>query len=188
MQARLISRVILVLLALGLFQGCGRAAPPPPAVDKGNTAPGWTGTDLVDGRTITFPEILDGDPAVLLFWATWCPYCKAFMPYAKQIQADYGDQDVRIVTFNAKERGQGDPKAYVESLDFPMIAIADADDIAEQYGIEFIPGLMVVDGGGEVTYRRGWTDLPAGKTVAQQWDGEVREALDKLVQGAQSGS
>ena len=44
--------------------------------------------------------------------------------------------------------------------------------------MKFIPGLMVVDGSGEVVYRRGWTDKPAGKSVAEQWDEEVREALD----------
>ena len=177
-----ISRTFLVFLAFGLIQGCSPSKPTtPPVVDKGDPAPAWTGTDLVDGQTISFPEVLDGKPAVMLFWATWCPYCKAFMPYAKQIQADYDDQGVQIVTFNAKERGEGDPAAYVESLDFPMVAIADADRIAEKYGIKFIPGLLVVDGQGQVTYRRGWTDLPAGNTVAEQWDGEVREALDSLV-------
>ena len=182
------SRAFLAVLAFSLIQGCTPSEPTaPPVVDKGDPAPAWTGTNLIDDQTISFPEVLEGKPAVLLFWATWCPYCKAFMPYAKQIQADYGDQRVQIVTFNAKERGEGDPVAYVESLDFPMIAIADADSIAEKYDIKFIPGLMVVDGRGQVTYRRGWTDLPAGKTVAEQWDGEVRAALDSLVRDIQSG-
>jgi hypothetical protein len=46
--------------------------------------------------------------------------------------------------------------------------------------VKFIPGLMVVDGEGSVIYRRGWTTLPAGSKVAEQWDGEVRAALDNL--------
>ena len=137
-------RTLFLLLAFGLMQGCGSGKPTtPPVVDKGDPAPAWTGTNLVDERTIAFPAVLDGKPAVMLFWATWCPYCKAFMPYAKQIQADYVDQGVQIVTFNAKERGEGDPAAYVASLNFPMVAIADADSIAEQYDVKFIPGLMV---------------------------------------------
>jgi hypothetical protein len=100
------------------------------------------------------------------------------MPYAKQIQDDYFQYGVQTLTFNAKERGEGDPKAYIESLNFPHISIADADSIAEQYDVKFIPGLMVVSGSGTVIYRRGWTDLPAGKTVAQQWESEVRQVLD----------
>ena len=150
-------------------------------VTKGDEAPPWTGTDLVDGSLVEFPTILNDRPAVLVFWATWCPYCKAFMPYVKKIQSDYAQYGVQIVSFNAKERGIGDPKAYVETLEFPIVAIAEADGIAERYNIQFIPGLMVVRGDGVIAYRRKSTDLPAGKTVSQQWDEEVRGVLDGLV-------
>jgi len=150
-------------------------------VGPGDIAPPFKGTNLVDGKTVAFPALLQGKPAVVVFWATWCPYCKAFMPYAKDIQADYADAGVQIVTLNSKERGRGDPKAYVDSLDFPMFAIADADAIGEDYNISFIPGLLVVDGEGQVVYRRRSTNLPAGKTVSAQWADEVRQVLDKLV-------
>lgn len=151
------------------------------AVEAGDEAPPWQGTDLVSDREIAFPQVLDGKPAVLVFWATWCPYCKAFMPYAGEIQRDYSDQGVKIISFNAKERDAGDPRAYSRGLGFDLLAIADADAIADAYDVKFIPGLMVVDGDGQVTYRRGWTDLPAGGKVATQWANEVRAALDKLV-------
>ena len=156
------------------------------AVKPGDTAPAWQGTDLASGDTITFPEHLDGDPAVVIFWATWCSYCKAFMPYVADIQREYADKGIKIITLNAKERGRGDPKAYAESLGFPMVAIAEADGIAEAYAVNFIPGLMIVDANARVVYRRRSTDLPAGKTVAQQWDGEVRAVLDKLARSAAS--
>ena len=165
-----------LLVAIGVV-----LAVPVGAVEQGDLAPPWSGTELVNGATVEFPAVTNGKPAVLVFWATWCPYCKAFMPFAEGIQADYADYGVKIVTFNAKERGIGDPKAYVESLAFPMVAIAEADGIAEDYAVKFIPGLMVVDGNGVVAYRRGWTDLPAGSQVAAQWDGEVRAALDQLL-------
>ena len=123
----------------------------------------------------------------MLFWATWCPYCKAFMPYAEMIQMDYEDQGIKILTFNTKERGRGNPQAYVEQLGFPMIAIGEADEIAADYDVEFIPGLMVVDGAGTVIYRRGSTNLPAGQSIAEQWDREVRQALDALIHESSSG-
>ncbi|MDA1073444.1 MAG: TlpA disulfide reductase family protein [Proteobacteria bacterium] len=154
---------------------------PGQAIDKGDQAPSWSGVDLISDSPVSFPAVLDQRPAVLIFWATWCPYCKAFMPYAADIQKDYADRGVQIITFNAKERGRGDPRAYVATLDFPHVAIADADAIAAQYDVEFIPGLLVVTGHASVAYRRGWTDLPAGETVAQQWDREVRATLDDLL-------
>ena len=151
-------------------------------VGYGDKAPSWKGTDLVDGSQIEFPHILKDKPAVLVFWATWCPYCKAFMPYVKEIQADYAKHGIQIISFNALERGIGDPKAYVDTLNFPLVAIAEADKIAEQYNVQFIPGLMIVNGDGKVVYRRRSTNLPAGKTVSQQWAEEVRLVLDILTE------
>jgi thiol-disulfide isomerase/thioredoxin len=152
------------------------------AVGFGDKAPAWNGIDLVDGSQIEFPEILNNKPAVFVFWATWCPYCKAFMPYVKEIQADYAKHGIQIISFNALERGIGNPKAYVDTLNFPLVAIAEADNIAEQYNIFFIPGLMVVNGDGMIVYRRKSTNLPAGKTISQQWADEVRQVLDILIE------
>ena len=145
------------------------------AVQQGDMAPAWHARDF-GGHAIDFPGVTQGKPAVVVFWATWCPYCKAFMPYLKNIQADYAKQGVKVVVINAKEDGRGDPAAYVQSLGFAPIAVANGDEIAKVYDIRYIP-----DGTGRVVYRRPWTDLPAGKTVAELWDSQVRTALDALV-------
>ena len=149
------------------------------AVDQGDAAPKWHAVNF-QGESVSFPEISDGKPIVLIFWATWCDYCKAFMPYLKKIQEDYGADHIAIVAVNAKEK-DGDPDAYIAELDFSLTAIRDGDDIAEDYGVKFIPGLMVVDGDGTVAYRRGWTELPPGTTVAELWSDQVRATLDEVL-------
>ena len=88
---------------------------------------------------------------------------------------------MKVIAINAKVDGRGDPAAYVQSLGFAPIAVAGGDEIAKAYDIQYIPGLLIVDGAGKVAYRRPWTDLPAGNTVAELWDGQVRAALDALV-------
>lgn len=180
-----LSRGLVIALALIFTAACGAEEPSASApLGKGDKAPDWVGMDLVSGQQKSFPGILNDKPAVLVFWATWCPYCKAFMPYAGEIQAEYAEHGIQVITFNAKERGAGDPKAYLDSLQFPLIAIADADSIADNYDVKFIPGLMVVNGEGMITYRRGWTELPAGRKVAEFWASEVRLALDDIVGSA----
>jgi len=176
-KSQLIS-ALSISITVGLLADAAQAQAP--RLVAGDMAPAWQGKDMLSGQTLSFPDTLNNNPAVLVFWATWCPYCKAFMPYAKAIQADFAEAGVQILTFNAKERGKGDPLKYAESLDFPMVAIADADAIAERYTVKFIPGLMVVDGSGKIVYRRGWTELPAGNKVAQQWSEEVRHVLENL--------
>jgi len=150
------------------------------AVEQGDAAPPWHAVDFA-GRTVDFPAVAEGKPAVVVFWATWCGYCRAFMPYLKDIQADYAAHGVKVVAINAKEDGKGDPRAYVQGLGFAPIAVTNGDAIAASYGIQYIPGLLIVDGKGTVAYRRPWTDLPAGRTVAELWDSQVRTALDTLI-------
>jgi thiol-disulfide isomerase/thioredoxin len=169
-----ISRCLITGLALALLAG------PSFAVEQGDSAPPFKGVDF-DGRAVDFPALAGGKPAIVVFWATWCGYCKAFMPYLKGIAADYAAQGVKVVAINAKEDGRGgDPRAYVRGLGFSPIAVANGDSIAAAYGVQYIPGLMIVDGKGIVSYRRPWTDLPAGRTVAELWDEQVRAALDVL--------
>ena len=184
------------------------------AVETGKPAPAWHGTDF-SGETVDFPAVVAGKPSVMIFWATWCPYCNAFIPYLGQIQKDYGEDQIKpsvmifwatwcpycnafipylgqiqkdygedqinIIAINAKERGIGDPAAYVADLDFTVIDVAEGDVIAEKYSVRFIPGLMIVDGNGDLAWKRASTELPAGKTVAELWDGQVREQLDLLL-------
>ena len=152
------------------------------AVDQGSAAPAWTGTDF-SGNEVSFPAVIAGKPSVMIFWATWCPYCNAFMPYLGQIQKDYGEDKINVIAINAKERGVGDPAAYVADLDFAVIGVAEGDGIAEIYSVNFIPGLMIIDGDGNLAWKRASTELPAGQTVAELWDGQVREQLDLLLAG-----
>ena len=166
----------LLALALLLIAGTSGAW----AVEAGDRAPAWTGND-VWGEPVSFPEIAAGRPAVVIFWATWCPYCQAFMPYLEGIQRDYADDGVQILAINAKERGIGDPVAYVNGLGFPIVGILDGDEIATAYDIQYIPGLLVVNGAGMVSYRRASTDLPPGQTLSEFWDTEVRDALDEVL-------
>jgi thiol-disulfide isomerase/thioredoxin len=157
-------------------------AAPSCSVEQAELAPPFTALDFA-GRPVEFPAVAGGKPAVVVFWATWCGYCKAFMPYLKNIAADYAPYGVKIVTINAKEDGRDDPRAYMRGLGFAPIAVANGDAIAAAYGVQYIPGLLIVDGAGRIAYRRPWTDLPAGRTVAELWDQQVRAALNALIRG-----
>jgi thiol-disulfide isomerase/thioredoxin len=170
MLARLVATAVVVTVLAGSAF----------AIEQGDVAPPFKAVDF-DGRPVEFPAVAGGKPAVVVFWATWCGYCRAFMPYLKGIAADYAPRGVKIVAINAKEDGREDPRAYVRGLGFSPIAVANGNSIAVAYGVQYIPGLMIVDGKGTVAYRRPWTDLPAGRTVAELWNEQVRTALDALM-------
>lgn len=150
------------------------------AVEAGDEAPTFRAWDF-SGQPVEFPATDGENTSVVIFWATWCAYCKAFMPYLEQIEADYRDRGVRIVSINAKEDGSGNPAQYIADLGFPMTAVRSGDAIARAWAVEFIPGVFVVRSDGVIAFRRPWTDLPAGQTVAELWDRQVRDALESTL-------
>lgn len=61
----------------------------------GTLAPTAALQDL-DGNDVDLLQLIDGRPALIEFWATWCEQCEALQPQIDQIQATYGDQ-VQVV-------------------------------------------------------------------------------------------
>lgn len=168
----------ITLILSVLLSGCG--ADNSSEIGAGDVAPAWDATTF-DGVPVSFPQVLNGKPTVFVVWATWCNYCKAFMPELRKIQNEYGVDKINVLTINAKEDGDGDPGRYIADLDFPMIAVRDGDAIAAAYDVEYVPGLMVIGADGVIAYRREWTELPAGQTVAMLWGLQVRENLKRLL-------
>ncbi len=169
--------------AITVFLLLVSVTPAVPAVEAGDKAPAWRGTDLA-GHVVNFPGTSGEQTTVLVFWATWCNYCRAFMPYLATIQQEYGDRQVSVLAVNAKEdadaEGAEDPRTYMGRNDYGLVAVLNGDAIARAYDVEYIPGLFVVDANGMIIYRRGWTELPAGREVAKLWDEQVRSTLDAI--------
>jgi len=171
---RVSKKIVLSIVAAVVF------ATPAAAVFEGDTAPSWEGTTF-EGETYSFPAMAKGKPTVVIFWASWCSYCKAFMPYLKKVEQEYGTEFIEIVAVNMKEEqeGESDPKEYIENTGIALTAIQDGDEIAAAYNVRFVPGLMVLGDDGTVLYRRGMSKLPAGQEIAELWYEKVRAALDQ---------
>jgi len=61
----------------------------------GTAAPSAMLQDL-EGNEVDLLRLVDGRPALIEFWATWCEQCEALQPQIDRIQATYGDQ-VQVV-------------------------------------------------------------------------------------------
>lgn len=75
-----------------------------------------------------FQELVgNGTPAIIDFWATWCPHCKRIAPVYDKVAAEY------------------EGKLVVGKVD------TDEDPaIAQKYDIEYLPTFVLVDGEGNV--------------------------------------
>jgi len=116
----------------------------------------WEGTDGT-GKTIRFDPDHLKRPALVLFWATWCPYCKALMPHLQSVLDAAGKEHLDVYAIDIKD--DGDPVAELRERGLHFTLVTDGDDIALQYGVKGTPTLLLVDAKGAVTYRMG-SDSP----------------------------
>lgn len=138
----------LLVLLLSL---AGHASAATPLV--GETAPEWTATGPV-GHVITFTKGPRARPAILLFWATWCPYCRALMPHVQRVLDDMGPQALDVYALDIFEDENADPMGELRARGQNFILITPGDAVAERYGVMGTPALFLVDRNGRVSYIR----------------------------------
>lgn len=128
------------------------------AVDVQQPALAWQGKGA-DGHELRFdPQHLQR-PALLLFWATWCPYCKALMPYLQKVHDAAGPARLDVYAIDIKDE-DGDPVAELRERGNTFTLVRDGDAIADSYGVKGTPGLFLVDRDGTIVYKRISGDKP----------------------------
>lgn len=96
----------------------------------------------------TFDDIINGStPVIVDFYATWCKPCKLQAPIIEEIQNELGDK-VRVV----------------------KVDVDVEEDLANRYGIQSIPTIMIFKG---------------GKTLFNAVGVQQKETLTKVVLDAQ---
>ena len=164
---RIILRVVALVICL--------LTPVVWALDTGDRAPDWSLQD-VNNNPVNYYEDADGAVTVLLFWATWCPYCRELMPHVQELANLYGDRGVVFYALNVWE--DGDAGKYVKENGFTFKLMLLADLVAEDYGIKGTPGFLVVDADRRVTYKR--MSGASGLEVASAASEAIEAALAKL--------
>jgi len=106
----------------------------------------WTLNSL-DGKAITLSDF-QGKPTILVFWATWCPYCKKLLPGIQELHEKYHSQGLRILGVNIKEDWK--PKVYWRNFGYQFDSVVDGDDVAKIYGVKGTPGIVFIAPSGKV--------------------------------------
>jgi thiol-disulfide isomerase/thioredoxin len=151
-------------------------------------APRFTLADA-DGNQVTLPRKQDGVD-IYLFWASWCPYCKALMPHLQSIQIEYGDE-VRIYALHIRD--DEDPVAFMEEKAYDFTLLPDADPVMALYGVQPTPALFLVDGRGFIRFNLYETIFDdsnepenmshrrrAGRRIPD-WAAQIRRGIDKIL-------
>jgi thiol-disulfide isomerase/thioredoxin len=170
------------ILAL-LLSTAAVAAPAP-------EAPSFTLADAT-GTEHTLPGEQQGI-GVYLFWASWCPYCKALMPHLQSVVDEYGD---RVTVYALNFRDQNDPTELIDSQGYDFVLLPDAGRVAESWGAQATPALWIVDGEGRVRFSLydvltenppGYEELDHDERAARRapfWAARIRKSIDEIAGG-----
>lgn len=172
-----------ILLVFTLLSATALAATP----QVGERAPDWNLRNL-DGERVRFPKDIGDRPALVMFWATWCPYCKALMPRLATLKQEHAEQGIEVYAIAFGETG--DPSAEMRAMGLPLVIFPKGDAVARRYDITKVPAVFLVRDG-VVTYRLDYPppDHPASKArhgkeqaalMGEWWEARLREAIAEL--------
>ena len=75
-----------------------------------------------------------GQPVLLIFWATWCPYCKKLLPGIAELNEKYQSKGLKIIAVNILDDWK--PKVYWRNFGYTFDMVLEGDDVAKIYGIQ----------------------------------------------------
>ena len=130
--------------------GCGARVPAGPLEHRlGGQAPNFVLENLSGEKVELAPLVREG-PALLVFWATWCPTCTEEIPVLNAWTEDY--PGLRILGINYQE-SEAELKSFASQKGVLYSILLDREgEVARQYGLVGIPAVVLVAKGGRVVY------------------------------------
>ena len=116
---------------------------------RGESPPPWSGP-LFGGGMVDLDD-LKGRPVLILIWADWCPPCiDVSLPRLQETFAQRGDRISVLATASASSSAESS-EAIVQRGGFTFpVAIDEADDVPERWGLLAIPVWVLLDADGRV--------------------------------------
>lgn len=155
----------VLLFAASLLFGCAArrpdadptAAPDPAAAPAGETEnekeklASFTVYDA-DGNAVDSLSFI-GKPAIINFWATWCPPCRAELPDFEEAYQTYGDRISFVMTdcTDGYQETQASAESFVKENGYTFPLYFDSEGSGSRaYNVTGIPTSIFVDADGNV--------------------------------------
>jgi thiol-disulfide isomerase/thioredoxin len=139
-MTQLLTAISLFLLSFTLYaqdQNTDEAHPQLPTLNL----------QMADGSIINTHDLV-GQPYVLHFWASWCPYCKKLQPALQKIN----DMGLKVIAVSFKEDDDATPAKALSDRGYTFKTAVKADAIAAQLSIRGTPTTLFIDKKGRVVW------------------------------------
>ena len=151
--------LVFVVLALAVDSAHSRAVtatPKQPAAQEADANVGDAAPEFhlqqMNGQTISL-EHLYGHPAVIIFWTSWCPICRAEAPEFNRLMRRNRASGIRVLGINIQE-SEKRTRAGIKDfgIRYPVALDTDAS-VARRYQVTATPTVIFVDSNGTIRYR-----------------------------------
>lgn len=136
---RLLEGVAIAAFVLGVQFAADRNLPagaPPPLAGQ-----------TLDGQPFDLAR-LRGQPAVIYFWASWCPICRAMQGGIAAIAKHHP-----LVSVAMQSGSRAELVKYMQEQNFLVSTLPDEDgDISRRYGLRGVPAVFVLGPDGTIRY------------------------------------
>jgi len=107
--------------------------------------------DTASGKTVHLKE-LRGKDLVLLFFATWCPYCQKKIKNMTKNQETYKKDGVEIILIDVGESAR-QVSSFASKEKVPFDILLDMDSkTAMEYDVRGVPTFVLVSKEGKILY------------------------------------
>ncbi len=142
----------------------------PVGLAEGHLAPDFSLFDL-DGNSLKLSDYR-GKKVLVNFWATWCPPCKAEMPYMQEMYEKYHAEGFEILAVNSTvtEKSRDNVVDFVAEygLTFP-IPMDEKNRVSSDYEILSFPTSFFIDSDGVIR------SLTVGGMSKEYLEGEIKK-------------
>ena len=113
------------------------------------SAPGFQLKGL-DDKVVSSADYFGKKPVILVFWTTWCPYCRQQLSQLNERLAELTKKGIQVLAINV-----GEPKSkvvnFVKSYSLNLqILLDELSAVAETYELMGVPTYFVIDISGKV--------------------------------------
>ena len=147
---RLLAISLGLLLAISLFaqQEDLDAKYAADLLKPGTPAPEFVLNDI-NGNAVKMSQFR-GKTVVLIFWASWCPDCRAEVPALKELQAKTDPSKVVFVSISPDRTVEAWKKYVAENEMGGVQLYKDKSKVSEDYHVKWIPSQYVIGPDGKV--------------------------------------
>ena len=139
----------ILVIALCFVSALSLAAEPATKLEK---APVW---ELMNeaGELVKSSDFA-GQPLIIHFWATWCPYCKKLQPGLDTLYKKYADQGLQMIAISFWEDEGATPQASLDERGHSFKTVVEGDHVARQlFGVKGTPTTVFIDKAGNIVAR-----------------------------------